>query len=78
MHSEASGDPRKYLPDWDGEPTIYLDPADRHTRAGMETVIHEALHLACPWMFEKVVGPTARYITMVLWKLGYRLKKVED
>lgn len=73
LHSEAGGDPRDYLPDWDGSPTLWLDPTLDGTRAGMETALHEALHLACPFMFENVVTQTARYQAMVLWHLGYRL-----
>ena len=55
-----------------GPPTIYLDPRMRDTRHELETLIHEALHLACPWMYEPVVTATARYISMVVWKMGFR------
>lgn len=41
-------------------------------RARLETIIHEALHLACPWMMEKVVLKVARYIAMIVWHLEYR------
>jgi hypothetical protein len=71
LHSEAGGDPRSYLPEWTGEPTIWLDPT-LDGRAHLETALHEALHLACPWMYEKVVTQTARYLAMVVWRLGYR------
>lgn len=71
LHSSTGGDPRDYLPEWDGQPTIWLDPT-LPARAHLETAIHEALHLACPWMFETVVTQTARYLAMVVWKLGYR------
>ena len=77
LHSSAGGDPRDYLPDWKGEPTLYLDPSLDGTRAGLETAIHEALHLACPWMFEVVVTQTARYLAMVVWHLGYRKAEPE-
>jgi hypothetical protein len=77
LHSEAGGDPRGYLPDWGGEPTLWLDPSLDGTRAGLETAIHEALHLACPFMFEKVVTQVARYLAMVVWRLGYRLPDVD-
>lgn len=72
LHSSTGGDPRDYLPDWDGQPTIWLDPALDGTREHLETAIHEALHLACPWMYEDVVTQTARYIAMVVWRLDYR------
>jgi len=70
LHGEAGGDAP--MPEWTGEPTIWRDPTYDGTRRGLETDIHEALHLACPWMFEKVVTQTARYLAMVMWKLGYR------
>lgn len=72
LHEQAGGDPPAALPEWTGEPTIWLDPRDRHTRLGLETAVHEALHLACPWMYEDVVTATGRYLAMVLWRLGYR------
>jgi len=59
-------------PPFEDEPTIWLDPTYDGTRRGLEVAIHEALHLACPWMFETVVTQTARYLAMVLWRLGYR------
>ena len=40
LHSSAGGDPRDYLPDWKGEPTLCLDPSLDGTRAGLETAIH--------------------------------------
>jgi hypothetical protein len=70
LHGEAGGE--KPDREWTGEPTIWRDPAYDGTRRGLETDIHEALHLACPWMYENVVTQTARYLAMVLWKLGYR------
>ena len=70
LHGDAGGD----APDreWDGTPTIWRDPTYDGTRRGLETDLHEALHLACPWMYEVVVTQTARYLAMVIWKLGYR------
>ena len=41
-------------------------------RVRLETIIHEALHLACPWMMEHVVLKVARYIAMIVWHLKYR------
>lgn len=41
-------------------------------RRKLETIIHEALHLACPWMMEGVVLKVARYIAMILWHLEYK------
>lgn len=71
LHSEAGGDARSYLPEWDGQPTIWIDPT-LPGRAHLETAIHEALHLACPFLYEGVVTKVARYLAMVIWKLGYR------
>lgn len=70
LHGDAGGEAP--TPEWQGEPTIWLDPTYDGTRRGLETAVHEALHLACPWMFEQVVTQTARYLAMVLWRLGYR------
>ncbi len=53
------------------QPTIELDTALKG-RKEMEIAIHEALHLACPFMYEKVVTQTARYLAMVLWHLNFR------
>ena len=41
-------------------------------RVRLETIIHEALHLACPFMPEIVVLRVARYIAMIVWHLEYR------
>lgn len=63
LHEEASGDP---VPT--SVPLLEID--SRLTgRAKLETEIHEALHLACPWMPEKPVTQTARYIAMVIWHI---------
>lgn len=44
------------------------------TEAGLETVIHEALH-ACNWAkVEYKVTSTAHDISRFLWRLGYRYK----
>ena len=75
LHGDAGGD--KPMPEWTGEPTIWLDPTYDGTRKGLEVAIHEALHLACPFMFEAVVTKTARYLAMVLWRLGYRLPEID-
>lgn len=53
-------------------PTIWRDPTYDGTRRGMETDLHEALHLACPFLYEEVVTKTARYLAMVMWRLKYR------
>ena len=55
------------------EPILEIDPRLRG-RIRLETIIHEALHLACPWMMEPVVLKVARYIAMIVWHLEYREK----
>jgi hypothetical protein len=47
-------------------------------RPKLETEIHEAMHLACPWAPEIVVSQTSRYIAMVIWHLGYRQEKTPE
>lgn len=64
-------------PPYPGPPTIWLDPSYDGTRKGLEVAIHEALHLACPFMFESVVTATARYLARLLWHLGYRKAEPE-
>ena len=45
---------------------------DLEGHKGLETVIHESLH-ACFWTkSEEKVEQTARDITRLLWRLGYR------
>lgn len=74
LHSDASGDsPNSYK----GRPLLEYD-ACLIGRAQMEAIVHEAIHLACPWMFEPVVTPVARYVTMVLWHIGFRLNEKDD
>lgn len=53
------------------EPILEIDTR-LQGRARLETIIHEALHLACPWMMEPVVLKVARYIAMIVWHLEYR------
>lgn len=44
-------------------------------RRRLETEVHEAFHLAAPWAPEGAVLKVSRYISMVLWDIGYRLSK---
>lgn len=57
-------------------PTLEVDSALRG-RAELETFIHEALHLAFPWMQERPVTQGARYVARILWREGYKLQKQE-
>lgn len=38
----------------------------------LDTVVHEALHAAFPWMREWMIFNTAGDIAKLLWKLGFR------
>lgn len=58
------------------EPMIEID-SRLEGRQRLETIIHEALHLACPWMMEEAVLKVARYIAMIVWHLEYR-REVEE
>lgn len=64
LHTEPNESPPR-------EPVLEID-SRLHGRERLETIIHEALHLACPWMMENVVLKVARYITMIVWHLEYR------
>lgn len=50
---------------------LECDPRQKG-RMRLETLIHEALHLAVPALPEKVVSYAARYVARVLWHLQYR------
>lgn len=72
LHSDTGGDAIEA-----GEPMIELDP--RYTgRQRLECILHEALHLACPFMPEETVLKTGRYLAMVTWHMGYREHDEED
>lgn len=59
------------------EPLLEID-SRLSGRVRLETIIHEALHLACPWMMEPVVLKVARYIAMIVWHLNYRDENDRD
>lgn len=46
-------------------------------RARLDTILHEALHLALPALPEQSVLKTARYLAMIVWHMGYREKEDE-
>lgn len=76
MRHSADGLAWQYLHTGPGEevadrPMIEID-SRLSGRARLETIIHEALHLACPWMMEYAVSKVARYIAMIVWHLEYR------
>lgn len=46
------------------------------TLAGLKQLdahVHEALHLAFPWMFETPLRAGSWFVSRVLWRAGYRL-----
>lgn len=55
------------------EPTIYVDVGAK-ARQRLYIVIHESLHLACPWMVESAVVAASRYVAGILWHLGLRFE----
>lgn len=47
-------------------------PLESKTRHALDTIIHEALH-ACVWsLADEDVSETARDISKLLWRLGWR------
>jgi hypothetical protein len=46
-------------------------------RVKLETILHEALHLALPALPEAAVLKVGRYLAMVTWHMGYRDGKDE-
>lgn len=54
------------------QPTLEVDHTRMKGRQRLETILHEALHLAVPAMPEYVVRYAARYLSMVVWHTGYR------
>lgn len=72
LHEDVGGDKKPT-----GRPRIEID-SRLFGRARMEAEVHEGIHLACPFLFEIVVGPVARYLTMLLWHIGYRLNHEDD
>lgn len=70
LHTEPNEAPPR-------EPILEID-SRLQGRERLETIIHEALHLACPWMMENVVLKVARYIAMIVWHLEYRREAEND
>lgn len=53
------------------EPILEVD-SRLQGRVRLETVLHEALHLALPSLPEATVLKTGRYLAMVAWHMGYK------
>lgn len=58
------------------EPLLEIDSGLRG-RVKLETILHEALHLALPALPEAAVLKVGRYLAMVTWHMGYRDGKDE-
>ena len=57
----------------DATPTMHLFK-DLNTRDGLETVIHETLHVLWWAKTHDKTEETAQELAKFLWRLGYRLK----
>lgn len=57
----------------EGDPTIHIDVGARGKKR-LYLIVHETIHLACPWMVESAVVAASRYVTMVLWHMGLRFE----
>ena len=51
---------------------IVTIPADGDTLHELDTISHEAVHAACPWLAEWIVAAAAESIARLLWRLGWR------
>lgn len=52
---------------------VVIDPRQPESEL-LDTAVHEALHVACPFMGEDKVAKTATIIAETLWRMGYRRK----
>jgi hypothetical protein len=52
---------------------VVIDPRQPESEL-LDTAVHEALHVACPFMAEEKVAKTATIIAETLWSMGYRRK----
>tara|TARA_Y100001951_G_C11131231_1_gene178340 strand:- start:326 stop:577 length:252 start_codon:yes stop_codon:yes gene_type:complete len=50
---------------------IEIDPRQR-SKAYLDTLIHEMLHVYCPDWSETKVGKTATEMTNIIWQKNYR------
>lgn len=57
---------------YDDKKLIEIDPRHRTNKSYMDTLIHEALHIALPEMSETRVKKVTRIIRDVMWDAGYR------
>ena len=57
-----------------GRAIIDVDPR-QDERERLDTVVHEAIHLAMPWMKEEWVIISSAEISEILWKDKWRQRK---
>jgi hypothetical protein len=67
-----AGVSRDALGQCDFERKIVNIPIHGDTLAELDTIIHEAIHAAMPWLTEWIVDKTATSIAKLLWRLGWR------
>lgn len=54
-----------------GENEITIDPRQSATEY-LDTLTHEAMHLALPDLQEDAISAAATFVARILWKQGYR------
>ena len=47
-------------------------PMDGDTLEELDTIFHEGLHAACPWMSEEAVEEAAHDLAVYVWSLDWR------
>lgn len=56
---------------WRHGKLIEIHPG-QNQKERIDTILHEALHIICPDWSERKVAATAKQLTKLLWKDGYR------
>ncbi len=56
--------------------TIEIDPR-QSPKEELDTILHEAIHHALPFLDEPATAKAAKTLTMILYKYGYRKKSHE-
>ena len=56
---------------WKGWGDIHIDPRQPEHEM-IDTVVHELIHDAMPFLAEEAVEPMSQRISAAMWKLGYR------
>lgn len=53
------------------KPLIEIDPR-QSDKSYLETLLHEAIHIDCPWMDELAVVDLGERLAEIAWRRGYR------